>query len=323
VVGPELSVYGSIVATAINSGRVVVGTLQERVGDITHLPCHCGKRYASSGWARLFAAPYREQYRSIVNPSASGTVAGLQIGLDLYRHLKRKESLNLAGLYFAYANTHPTIKGTITNTEATGFIKTHTGSVNLNANTIGAYWTHLGYKGSYLDVVTQVSTYRGKADSYRVSLPLYGEGILESAEIGYPLHFSPCWTFQPEFQLIHQYIKFHNTQDIFSEINLNSNNTLIGRAGAQLKYTIPVNRYAISPYLRANLWSTRLGDNNMVFANTDHIITSTKRSWVQLDSGITVNVGNNLGIYAFVDGLINTDRSIRGINSGLGMHIFL
>jgi hypothetical protein len=57
------------------------------------------------------------------------------------------------GLYGAYGDVSADVNGLVTNPAATAYVNTHTGSVNINAWSGGAYWTHVGPGGWYLDTI--------------------------------------------------------------------------------------------------------------------------------------------------------------------------
>lgn len=333
IVGLELSVYGSVLPTAMSLDRVTLGTLKERVGDEICLltnPNPSANRFVNGAWVRAFAQPNKAHYSSLVKPSASGTIAGLQTGLDVYRDQTAAGALNIVGFYLAYANDRPDIDGLITNAETTANINRHAGSLNLHSETAGLYWTHFWHSGAYLDLVTQASYYRGNANAFRTSLSLKGNGINASAEFGYPINLSRKVVFEPEAQLIYQYANFNNSNDLFSPVNLGASNELLGRIGARLKFNNqPCNQWTFQPFLRANLWSTLAGASaTAIYGKTkqiDNSITTTARNtWVQLGGGVTVKTTDKVTLYSFVDGLaaLNNNHSwYNGYDAGIGLRI--
>lgn len=328
ILGPELSVYGSALPTAMDMSRDTLGTLHERVGDESNLIDNnslSNNRFANGGWLRTFAQPYHEKYSSIVNPVASGTVSGIQGGLDLYRNQNAQGLLNLIGVYAAYVTANPDIDGLITNANATADIQQSTGSVDLDSPTGGVYWTHFWHSGTYLDLVAQASSYSGNASSFRTSMGLSGEGTTESAELGYPIALAPSWILEPETQVMYEYAHFQNSNDFFSSVNLGSSDAVLGRIGTRLKYTTQVHNHLLQLYARANLWSDLAGNNaTAVYAGVDSIATSAKASWAQLGGGLTLNLNKNLGVYGFVDdiaSLSGNHRTVSGVDGGLGLRL--
>lgn len=327
--GPELSVYGAALPTAMDIGRVTLGTLQEREGDEQSLAsnaCLLDKHFASGGWVRVFDQPYHEDYSSIVDPSASGNVSGVQTGFDLYRDKNDNGTVNLLGVYAAYAQANPDIDGVVTNAAATGYVNQHTGSVNLDSRTGGVYLTHFWCNGSYVDVVAQATNYIGDANTDRTSLSLHGEGTTESAELGYPITFARQWQLEPQGQIMYQYANFHDGSDAFSTVDLGSTDALLGRAGLRLKYNAEFNRCLVQPYVRANFWSVLNGNNaSAKYAGFDSVTTTAKANWAQLGGGVTVNFTHNFGVYGFADDLVSLggNNKLTGMDAGLGVRAFL
>lgn len=325
ILGPELSVYGSVLPTALAIGRATVGTLHERVGDEVKLlnTNLSSNQYANGIWIRALGQHYKENYSSIANPSSSTNITGLQLGVDVYRARTANHDLNLAGFYVAYTQANPNIDGRITNPQATAYINVNTGSINLDSTTGGVYWTHFWQREAYVDLVVQASSYHGHANSFRASIPLNGTATALSAEFGYPIPIAQTCQIEPETQLIYQRVNMDNTSDQFSSVNLGSSNGWVGRIGARVKYTREVNKYSLQPYLRANLWSILSGNKaNTVYANTTTITTANNNSWAQLGGGITMNLTKVVSVYLFVDDLVGLSShpfSSRGIDGGLGL----
>lgn len=290
IIGPELSVFASVLPTAMNMGTISIGTLHERVGDEMGLNSNyptSGKRFLNGTWVRIFNQSYHEQFTSLAAPNMSGNVLGGQAGLDLYRDKNAYGALDFAGFYLAYDTAKPNIDGLITNVANTDYIRLRTGSIDLNAKTGGLYWTHFLPSGAYLDLNAQASSYQGHATSFRTSLGLHGEGTVESLEVGYPLAIFPNWSFEPEAQVMHEYVHFNRGRDMYSTVDLGSSSAVIGRAGVRLAHSMELHRHQISPYIRANIWSVLAGDkaNAVVYANADSINGTAKTKWAQLGGG--------------------------------------
>lgn len=328
-VGPELSVYGSVMPTVMEVQRVTVGTLHERVGEESDLLTrgNISSRNVFNGfWVRGIEQNYHENYSSLVNPSVHGNIAGAQLGLDVYRNLTKSGNLDFAGFYVAYASDNPEVDGIITNSDCTANVAQHTGKIKLNSEVGGLYWTHFWSKGTYLDFVAQGSVYNGNAYSNRASISLHGKGLEGSAEFGYPVQFAKQWTFEPQAQMSYQYASMNDTHDIASNIGFDNGQDLLGRIGARLKYTTKIGNRLLEPYVRANLWSILSGNDGRVWFNEDSIRTSAKSNWVQLGGGLTLNVTKICSVYLYADdltGLNSHQHSLHGVDAGLGVRINL
>ena len=88
------------------------------------------------------------------------------------------------GVYFAYGNSNVDVNGLVTNADATAYVPSSTRTLNLNAYSDGAYWTHYGPGGWYVDAVLQGTYYSGSAATQYARLPVSGSGILTSLKAG-------------------------------------------------------------------------------------------------------------------------------------------
>jgi len=121
--------------------------------------------WARSGWARGFGEQINNRYRAFADPRTDGHLAGFQSGIDLMRGEWLPGHRDVAGVYFAYANANVDVTGLVTNEAATNYVLRKTGSLNLNGWSGGAYWTHYGPRGWYLDAVLQATAYEGTAST--------------------------------------------------------------------------------------------------------------------------------------------------------------
>jgi outer membrane autotransporter protein len=136
--------------------------------------------FAPSAWARFFGGTINNEYQAFADPRAHGNFWGFQGGVDLLHGSLFAGHYERAGLYAAYGLTDVNVDGLVTNPAATAYASTHTGAVNFDAWSGGAYWTHVGPGGWYLDGVLQGTIYNGHATTTVSSLPTDGWGFLAS-----------------------------------------------------------------------------------------------------------------------------------------------
>lgn len=107
--------------------------------------------------------------------------------------------------------TNLDVDGLITELAANDYVQSHTGRVDLDAYSNGAYWTHYGPNGWYLDAVPQGTFYQGNATTHFASFPITGNGLVTSLESGYPipLPFGPRCVLEPQVQVIWQHVGFY------------------------------------------------------------------------------------------------------------------
>jgi outer membrane autotransporter protein len=215
IIGPALATYGVVQPIARQMGLFTLATLHERIGDTAaEAACLNGPpgsvstagAAAASGdkcrppvWGRLFGQQIDNRYRAFADPRANGRLLGIQAGIDLWRGSLIRDHSDFAGVYFAYGNGYVNIDGLVTNVAATGYVLQHTGSLSLNAYSVGGYWTHYGPTGWYTDIVLQGSFYSGNASTQFANPPIQGSGFTASLEAGYPFRCQGsgralCWS---------------------------------------------------------------------------------------------------------------------------------
>ena len=156
---------------------------------------------------RVRSIDRRALSRAFADPSADGHLAGFQAGADLLQASPILGHQERAGLYVAYGNTDVDVKGLVTNPAATGYALTHTGTVDLDAWSGGAYWTHVGPGGWYLDALLQASRYDGAATTEFAKLDTTGAGFISSLEGGYPFalpQLGPGFVIEPQARILWQ-----------------------------------------------------------------------------------------------------------------------
>ena len=116
-------------------------------------------------WGRFFGQTVDNHYRAFADPRADGNLGGFQGGIDLLRGSLIAGQYDRAGLYGAFGDTDVHVDGLVTNPAATAYILGRTGSLHLDAWSGGAYWTHIGPTGWYLDAVLQGTSYSGSAST--------------------------------------------------------------------------------------------------------------------------------------------------------------
>jgi outer membrane autotransporter protein len=100
--------------------------------------------FAPSVWSRFFAQFVDTHNRAFADPSASGNLWGLQLGVDLLRGSLIAGHYERAGLYGAFGSVNSDVHGLVTNPAGTAYILGRTGSLSLDALSAGGYWTHVG-----------------------------------------------------------------------------------------------------------------------------------------------------------------------------------
>lgn len=338
IIGPELATYGVVQPLARQLGVAILGTLDDRVGD-TYQPDGCavasaaapsaetpavdlptGKPaavptrkpgpapcplFAPSVWGRFFGQTIDNHYQAFADPRASGDMGGFQGGVDLLRGSLIAGQYERAGLYGAYGDVSADVNGLVTNPAATAYILTRTGSVNLNAGSVGGYWTHVGPGGWYLDTVLQGTWYGGSASTQFARLNTSGTGFIASLEGGVPFalpQFGPGFALEPQGQILWQKVSFRHDYDGLGDVALGDTTGPSGRIGLRGKWTIATGGGQVwEPYLRANLWQDWGADANAVYSGSDMAPLVSRATMLELGGGLTGRLNANISLFANAD----------------------
>ena len=303
IIGPELATDGVVQPIARQMGLTMLGTLHERIGDTLTVE-NAGadaEGWGRSGWARFFGQQIDNRYQAFADPSVSGRLFGVQAGFDIWRGSFIPGHRDATGVYFAYGNAAMEVDGLVTNAAATAYVQSRTGTVNLDAYSGGAYWTHYGPGGWYLDAVVQGTAYTGNATTQFAKLPTTGSGIITSLEAGYPipLPLGPRFVLEPQGQIIWQHVSFSQANDGLGAVALGSTSGATGRIGVRGQWSIITgNGQVWQPYVRANLWRNWGGEATTTFAGTDQVPLLQELTQLEFAAGVTTRLSTCLSLYA-------------------------
>ena len=284
-------------------------------------------RLGPSAWGRFLGQQIDNRYRAFADPRASGQLLGFQSGIDLWRGEWLPGHRDTAGIYFAYANADVGVNGLVTNEAATAYVLRKTGSLNLDAWSGAAYWTHRGPTDWYLDAVAQVTRYEGTASTQFARLGTTGFGFVSSLEAGYPIPlsmFGPGFVLEPQAQIIWQHVSFDDANDGLGDVALGTTSGASGRIGLRGRWTIVGDSGQVwQPYVRANLWRDWGAQATTTFSGADLVPLLERASRLQLGGGLSVRMNTNLSLYANADyqfAVSDTDRERRdGIRGAAGV----
>src|SRR5690606_34707869 len=129
------------------------------------------------------------------------------------------------------------------------------GSLDLDAYSLGGYWTHLGPSGWYVDTVLMTSWLSGGPTSVRgVGADVDGTLFTASIEGGYPIALGRGLTLEPQAQRIWQELSVDSGSDASSTVGCGSSAAFAGRVGARLQGEVQVEAVLLKPCLKLNLW---------------------------------------------------------------------
>ena len=349
IIGPEIATYGVVQPIARQLGMTTLGTLHDRIGD-TLLNANMGTPCSSGGdtrdtivtkapvkplpdcpytgwWGRVLGQQIDNHYKAFADPRASGQLLGFQSGIDLWRGEWIPGHRDVAGIYVGYANAGVDVNGLVTNEAATAYVLRKTGSLNLDAWSGAAYWTHYGPGDWYLDAVAQATHYQGAASTQFASLSTTGFGFVSSLETGYPIRlpvFGPGFVLEPQAQIVWQRVSFDDANDGLGDVALGTTSGASGRIGLRGKWTIVGDGGQVwQPYVRANLWRDWGAQATAIYSGADLVPLLEQAIRLQLGGGVSLRMTANVSLYANADyqfAVANTDGGRRdGVRGAAGV----
>ena len=347
IIGPEIATYGVVQPIARQLGMTTLGTLHDRIGDTllnanmgtrcssdsdtrdgmlrkapVKAPTDCLAGWGPAAWGRVLGQQIDNRYRAFADPRTSGQLLGFQSGVDLLRGEWMPGHRDVAGIYFGYANANVDVTGLVTNEAATGYVLRKTGSLNLDAWSGGAYWTHYGPSDWYVDAVAQVTHYESAASTQFAKLATTGFGFVSSLETGYPVPlplFGPGFVLEPQAQIVWQYVSFNDGNDGLGEVALGTTSGASGRVGLRGRWTIVGDSGQMwQPYVRANLWRDWGAQAMTTFSGVDLVPLLEQATRAQLGGGLSVRMSTNLSFYANADYQFSVGDTDGGRRDGIG-----
>ena len=285
-------------------GRAAIDTLHERVGEEEQLR---GRQSPDDEtfngvWGRIMAIGGRREGDSQGiygdhGPRMNYQLYALQIGADLYRREDEDGVRDHAGVYGAMG-------------QAQGKVRNWDGQVaghdQIDAWSLGAYWTRFWGKGAYLDGVVQVTLFDAEAQSVRLpALKGDGKGLALSLEGGKPFRQAHDWIVEPQGQLIYQHFYGGEGSDEGGPVRFDQTDSLVGRIGLRVERTWSRETGGgetrmTTGWGRLNLRHEFLEQPKTTFQTEDadvSFLADTGKNWLELNGGLTRQMSNRSVIY--------------------------
>ncbi|MGV2980213.1 autotransporter outer membrane beta-barrel domain-containing protein [Camelimonas sp. ID_303_24] len=303
----ETSLYAALPSMALLYGQSMLGTLHERVGEQElqrGLNGANGSPLSKAVWGRVIGShgnndgDGRGIYGS--GPAFTWDFYAFQIGMDLYRKEHEDGSRDHAGIYIGAGHADGSAR------HYTGI---RAGDMRFDGYTVGAYWTHYGATGWYVDAVAQGTWYSDvKANSGRLSpLSTSGFGVALSLETGYPFALGDGWVLEPQAQIVLQKINFDGGYDGASYVRFSDVQSVAARVGARLSKTWVLDtdngQMRINAWLRGNVWNEFAGVPKANFTSQLGYVpfrSDMKGAWADISAGITAQFNASTALYAAV-----------------------
>ena len=310
----EVPTYAVVPPVAHHLAISTLGTFHERRGEQALLD---DAGWLPAAWGRVFGQDAEMKWDGTVAPSFDGSVSGLQAGLDLFGGESAPDHHDRVGLFVAHASMDGDVKG-----QALGWNDLQVGEVDVDGTSLGAYWTHVGPNGWYLDGIVMGTWFDGASTSSTgESIDIDGTGVTASAEGGYPSALTPDWTLEPQAQIIWQQLSLDDQADSFSTVSFDSDDAVTGRLGLRLQGEFEAGAGRFQPYLKANLWHQFDSENRIVFAGTP-ITTENGGTALGLGGGVTANLSEPIALFATADYTFDVGgEEVRVLEGNIGLSV--
>lgn len=300
IMAQPVSAYVLMPKVNMEMGYSTVGTLHERRGENRILDLENMSADKGQIWTRIYGSGLNENGTDRFQ--YEGNLYGVQIGHDFKINKDKNGNDHLLGGYISYnrANTdffdeYRAENGKISDSKYTGKGKSESISLGITK-------TKYTPKGSYYDLVGQVSYLQNKynsRDDYNAKQN--GFGLLLSGEAGKSFNISKNgnWSVEPQAQLIYQYLNTKSFNDGLRNVNQDNRNGLRGRAGVRLAYNGDNgNSRTNSYYAVANVWHdfTKY-DSKYTNIGSDKITEKLGTTWGEIGLGAQAPLGQKSNLY--------------------------
>ncbi len=153
----EVPTYAAVPPVAHHLAVATLGTFHERRGEQVLLN---DAGWLPTAWGRVFGQDAEMKSDGTVAPSFDGSVFGFQAGLDLFGWESASDHHDRVGLFVAYASIDGDVKG-----QALGWNDLQVGEADVDGTSLGAYWTHVGPNGWYVDGILMGTWFGGDSTS--------------------------------------------------------------------------------------------------------------------------------------------------------------
>lgn len=314
IMRPETALYSVMPSMARDVALSTLGMFHERRGEQDFL---AGGDGLSVAWGRVFGSSVDRSWEGTVSPSLDGTTFGLQAGFDVFRSETETGARNTAGVFLGYAGLNGDVRGAVQGEDDLA-----AGKLDLDAYSLGGYFTHVGASGWYVDAVLMGTWLGGAAKADQgISLDAGGRVVTASLEAGAPVAINDRWTLEPQAQLIWQDVALDDGSDTLSAISFDEGRGVTGRIGARLKGLVETETGKLKPYLKANLWHS-FGGEDVTYFDSDAIRVDTGGTRLELGAGITHAFTDKVSGFAVADYTFNLggERS-RSFEGNIGLQV--
>lgn len=204
-----------------------------------------------------------------------------------------------------------------------GFADPGNDTLNLQGQSLGAYWSLTGPQGWHVDLTASGGRVNGYSrDAQGMRQTAEGSAMTVSVEGGFPIGLGENWVVEPQAQLVNQRITLDTPYAGANNASSSDLTSWSGRVGARLKGSYDINGLPVEPYVRTNLWHTVYTGNTVTLDQVDKISSSRNSSTVELGLGLVARVTPNVSLYVSADYSSDVDdNDLNGLIGSLGVRM--
>ncbi|MGY2338580.1 autotransporter outer membrane beta-barrel domain-containing protein [Pseudomonas sp. SDO5532_S415] len=271
-------------------------------------------------WDQIYGQPSRQAQTDALTQgftnAGSGDLKGPAI-LTLHSNSGHTQRVGLiGGTSQIQGNSH----GLLTNR---GQSDPHTDTLNLQGESLGAYYSLTGPQGWHVDLSASGGRVNGfSRNEQGVRQAAEGSAVTLSVEGGFPIGISENWVVEPQAQLINQRITLDTPYAGSGNASSSDLTSWSGRVGAKLKGSYDINGLGVEPYVRTNLWHTVYTGNTVTLDQVDKISSSRYSSTVEVGLGLVARVTPAVSLYVSADYSSDVDdNDLNGVIGSLGVRM--
>ena len=283
----------------VDYGFSLLGTLQERVGDIASVE---RQQHGNTNgiWGRIGGQSLDANASDRF--SADEHTFFAQFGKDWTLSETPHGGSTHAGVTVTIGSSSASFDDNLRSINST--LSTSTGTGELQAQSLGGYYTKYLQDGSYSDTVGQLTHYTTRyGDSAGDGASQNGFGVALSEEVGKPFQLgSTGAAIEPQAQLMYQYVNLGGFNDPVSPVSGTVTNALRGRIGMRLfrpNMQNSTGSSAATPYFTADILHDFLSPGQTSVGGTPFDLALGK-TWGEVGVGVTASYGNSGEMYAKV-----------------------
>lgn len=182
---------------------------------------------------------------------------------------------------------------------------------------LSGYATYQSQQGWYVDTILSAGRFTGNVstDARGKVMDLRGESYAASVETGYPFALGGGFNLEPQLQLIAQHLRFdRNTDADGLDVNIGSQNQVVGRAGMRFTRPIETNIGLVTPYLGLDVLHGFVSGGSVQVGNAG-FTTGKYGDSMRVSLGVNGTLSNKFSMYGEVARLENIGSA--GIQSWL------